>query len=278
MTTTSSSPPSEVAEPGRMPSARAAISARTLRTDRWWVSPLVTAIALGIFIVYTTVRLFMRKDYWVGAYHYLTPLYSPCLSASCVPGSSHFGSPLPEFPLALPLPIIIFPILAGFRASCYYYRKAGYRAFLLSPPGCAVAEPARRYTGETRLPLALQNLHRYFFYLASVLLLINTYDAMAAFFPADGGFGVGLGSLILLINVTMLWLYSLSCHACRHIAGGRLKHFSKHPVRYWFWTRVSMLNGRHMQFAWASLITVMLTDFYIMAVAAGWITDLRLFN
>ncbi|MGH3829736.1 MAG: hypothetical protein ACRDRS_04675 [Pseudonocardiaceae bacterium] len=261
-----------------MPSARAAISARTLRTDRWWVSPLVTAIVLGVFIGYTTVRLFMRKDYWVGAYHYLTPLYSPCLSASCVPGSSHFGSLLPAFPLALPLPIIIFPILAGFRASCYYYRKAGYRAFLLSPPGCAVAEPARKYTGETRLPLALQNLHRYFFYLASVLLLINTYDAVAAFFPADGGFGVGLGSLILLINVTMLWLYSLSCHACRHIAGGRLKHFSKHPVRYWFWTRVSTLNGRHMQFAWASLITVMLTDFYIMAVAAGWITDLRLFN
>jgi hypothetical protein len=283
MTTTSSPPPFGVAprggtQAGRPQSGRAAISARTLRTDRWWVSPVVTALVLGAFIVYTTVRLFMRADYWVGEYHYLTPLYSPCLSDSCAPGSSHFGTPLPAFPLALPLPILIFPILAGFRASCYYYRKAGYRAFLLSPPGCAVSEPAKKYTGETRLPLIVQNLHRYFFYLASALLLINTYDAVLAFFPAYGGFGVGLGSLILLVNVTMLWLYSLSCHACRHIFGGRLKHFSRHPVQYWFWTQLSKLNGRHMQFAWTSLITVMVTDFYIMAVAAGWIADLRLFN
>lgn len=278
MTTTSSSPPSGVGQPGRIPSARVATSARTLRTDRWWLSPLVTAIVLGAFIVYTTVRLFMRSDYWVGEYHYLTPLYSPCLSDSCAPGSSHFGTPLPAFPLALPLPILIFPILAGFRASCYYYRKAGYRAFLLSPPGCAVTEPAKKYTGETRPPLVLQNLHRYFFYLASVLLLINTYDVVLAFFPAAGGFGVGLGSLILLINVAMLWLYTLSCHACRHVFGGRLKHFSLHPARYWCWTQLSKLNGRHMQFAWTSLITVMLTDFYIMAVSAGWIADPRLFH
>jgi hypothetical protein len=278
MTTTSPSPPSGISPPSRTQRTRAAISGRTLRTDRWWVSPLVTAIVLGAFIVYTAVRLFMRNDYWVAEYHYLTPLYSPCLSASCARGSSHFGTLLPAFPLTLPLPILIFPILAGFRASCYYYRKAGYRAFLLSPPGCAVAEPGAKYAGETRFPLILQNLHRYFFYLASALLLINTYDAVLAFFPAYGGFGVGLGSTILLVNVAMLWLYSLSCHACRHIFGGRLKHFSKHPIQYWFWTQLSKLNGRHMQFAWISLITVMLTDFYIMAVAAGWIADLRLFN
>lgn len=278
MATTSSSPPSGLAPSERPQSARTVISARTLRTDHWWVSPLVTAAVLGCFIVYTAIRLFMRDYYWVGEYHYLTPLYSPCLSASCAPGSSHFGTPLPAFPLALPLPILIFPILAGFRASCYYYRKAGYRAFLLSPPGCAVAEPAKKYSGENRFPLIIQNLHRYFFYLASVLLLINTYDAVLAFFPASGGFGVGLGSLILLVNVTMLWLYSLSCHACRHIFGGRLKHFSRHLIQYWFWTQLSKLNGRHMQFAWISLITVMLTDFYIMSISAGWLNDLRLFN
>jgi hypothetical protein len=278
MTTTSSSPPSRGSHPDRTSSARATISGRTLRSDRWWISPLVTALVLSAFIIYTTVRLFMRDHYWVGEYHYLTPLYSPCLSESCAPGSSHFGTPLPGFPLALPLPILIFPILAGFRASCYYYRKAGYRSFLMSPPACAVTEPAKKYNGETRFPLVLQNLHRYFFVLASVLLLINTYDAVLAFLPARGGFGIGLGSLILLVNVTMLWLYSLSCHSCRHIFGGRLKHFSKHPVQYWFWTQLSKLNGRHMQFAWTSLITVMLTDFYIMAVSAGWVADLRLFN
>src|SRR3954464_6534458 len=60
MTTTSSPPPSGVAplggtQPGRTQSGRAAISARTLRTDRWWVSPAVTALVLAVFIVYTTV-------------------------------------------------------------------------------------------------------------------------------------------------------------------------------------------------------------------------------
>lgn len=273
MTTTAPGPGPGAPSPGR-----AAIGARTLRTDRWWLSPLVTALVLGTFVVYTTIRLFMRDHYWVDEHSYLTPLYSPCLSDSCAPGAAHFGTPLPEFPLAIPLSIIVFPVLAGFRASCYYYRKAGYRAFLLSPPACAVAEPAKSYSGERRFPLVLQNLHRYFFYLASVLLLINTYDAVLAFFPRDGGFGIGLGSLLLLAMVVLLWLYSLSCHACRHVLGGRLKHFSKHPVQYQLWTQLSKLNGRHMQFAWASLLAVMVADLYIMSVAAGWISDLRIYN
>ncbi len=271
MTTTSPAPSTGAADYGR-----AAIPARTLRTDRWWLPPLATAVVLGVFIVYTMVRIFMRDLYWVDQYRYLTPLYSPCISDSCVPGSSHFGTPLPEFPLALPLPLLIFPIIGGFRLTCYYYRKAGYRAFLLSPPGCAVREPGTSYRGESGFPLILQNSHRYFFYLATLLLVINTYDAVLAFLPSGGGFRVGIGSLLLLAMVTSLWLYSLSCHACRHIFGGRLKHFSKHPVQYWFWTQVSKLNGRHMQFAWVSLLLVMIADFYILSVAADWIPDLAL--
>ena len=61
---------------------------------------------------------------------------------------------------------------------------------------------------------------------------------------------MGLGTLVLLVNVVLIWLYTLSCHSCRHIIGGRLKHFSKHPVRYRLWTLVSKLNARHMQLAW----------------------------
>ena len=60
--------------------------------------------------------------------------------------------------------ILIFPL--GFRMTCYYYRKAYYRAFWLSPPACAVAEPHGSYSGETRFPLILQNIHRYFWYAA----------------------------------------------------------------------------------------------------------------
>jgi len=42
------------------------------------------------------------------------------------------------------------------------------------------------------------------------------------------------------------------------------------------WTFVTKLNTRHMQFAWATLASLAITDFYIMAVSAGWISDLRI--
>src|SRR5260370_684043 len=69
-----------------------------------------------------------------------------------------------------------------------------------------------------------------------------------------------------------------SCHSCRHITGGRLKHFSKHPARYWAWTQISKLNAKHMQLAWTTLGTLMLTDLYVMLVAAHAFNDLRIFN
>ena len=116
--------------------------------------------------------------------------------------------------------------------TCYYYRKAYYRSFWLSPPACAVAEPHRRYHGESRVSRLGQNLHRYFFYAAVLISVINTYDALHAFVTADGSFGLGLGNLILLANVVLLWAYTVSCHSCRSIIGGRLNNFSRHPVRY----------------------------------------------
>ena len=135
----------------------------------------------------------------------------------------------------------------------------------------------KTYSGETRFPLLGQNLHRYFFYAAAVISLINTWDAVLAFRSPEG-FGFGLGNIILLVNVVMLWAYTISCHSCRHIMGGRLKHFSKHPVRYRAWTVISALNVRHMQLAWITLGTLALTDFYVMALAAGWFNDLRFIN
>ncbi|MGW0020779.1 hypothetical protein ACWDUD_20865 [Rhodococcus sp. NPDC003382] len=253
---------------------RARIAERTLRTDRWWLTPLFTVLGLTIFVVYATIRSFVRTAYWVDDYHYLTPFYSPCVSASCAPGSSHFGVWVGELPMWIPLAFLSLPFLLGFRLTCYYYRKAYYRSFWLSPPACAVAETRARYTGETRLPLILQNVHRYFFYVAVVISVVNSYDAIVAF-HSPGGFGFGLGNVILVVNVILLWIYTLSCHSCRHVTGGRLKHFSKHPVRYRIWTFVSKLNTRHMQFAWITLGTLIITDCYIMLVASGTISDLR---
>jgi hypothetical protein len=88
---------------------------------------------------------------------------------------------------------------------------------------------------------------------------------------------MGLGSLILVVNAVLLWLYSLSCHSCRNSVGGRINNFSKHPVRYWAWTQVSKLNAYHMQIAWVSLVWVAMADLYIRLLASGTITDLRFF-
>ena len=252
---------------------RAQIAQRTLRTDRWWLPPLATFAGLLLISIYAAVRTFMGDYYWVDEYRYLTPMYSPCLTEECVPNAAHFGRLLPELPGFLTPPVIIIPFLLGFRVTCYYYRKAYYRAAWMSPPACAVAEPHAKYTGETRFPLIAQNLHRYFFYAASLLLLINIYDAAFAFST-----GIGLGNIVLLVNVSLLAAYTLSCHSCRHIAGGRLKHFSKHPVRYWAWTQISKLNAKHMQLAWASLIFVCVTDLYVALVSSGTIADLRFVN
>ena len=256
---------------------RAQIKQKTLRTDRWWLAPLRIGVILGFFVVYATVRIFMNKWYWVDEHHYLTPLYSPCITDSCVPGSSHLGTWFGEFPRVIPFSIITFAVLAGFRGTCYYYRKAGYRSLFFAPAACAVPEPHKSYTGERKFPLIALNLHRYFFYAAVVISLINTYDAIKAFHSPDG-FGFGLGNLVLLGNVVMLWLYTASCHSCRHIVGGRLKNFSKHPLRYRYWTFVSKLNPKHGTFAMVSLFTVILTDAYIMALSAGWFSDLRFIN
>ena len=257
---------------------RAQIAASTLRTDRWWVEPLVTFTLLVIWLLYALVRTASQRAYFVEEFHYLTPFSSPCVTASCAPAARDFGTWFGEFPPFVPFALLVLPFLLGFRLTCYYYRKAYYRSFWLSPPACAVAEPHGRYTGETRFPLVLQNVHRYFFYAAIVVSAINTYDAVRAFHGKDGGFGIGLGTLIMVVNVVLLWLYTASCHSCRHLVGGRLKHFSKHPVRYRAWTVVSRLNARHMQLAWTTLGTLMVTDAYIALVASGALTDLRFYN
>ncbi|MEU5378040.1 hypothetical protein ABZ359_21400 [Streptomyces sp. NPDC005968] len=255
---------------------RAAITAPHLRTDRWWLAPAATAAGLLAFIVYSTWRAFADADYYAAPY--VSPFYSPCLAERCRtmhagPNADLFGSWWGISPAII---ILIFPL--GFRLTCYYYRKAYYRGFWLSPPACAVAEPHRTYSGETRFPLVLQNIHRYFFYAALLVAGVLTYDTVLAFRDEHYRWGhMGLGTLVFLVNIVLIWAYTLSCHSCRHIVGGKLKHFSKHPVRYGAWQFVSRLNARHMLLAWASLVSVALADFYVYLVASGAFDDPRFF-
>jgi hypothetical protein len=236
----------------------------TLRRDAWWVEILPVIILLGGFGIYATLRAFEGAYYAWGPY--LSPFYSPLIDAN------HHWWPWSPALLILGGPL-------GFRATCYYYRKAYYRAFFLDPPSCAVGEPSKRkYKGETAFPFILQNVHRYFFYLAIVFLAFLWYDAVVAY-DWNGHFGIGVGSLIMSVNIIMLTLYTFSCHSLRHLAGGKLDCFSCATFgmpRHSVWSGISFLNERHMLLAWTSLITVGFTDFYIRMVAAGVFHDLRL--
>ncbi len=258
--------------------ARGGPNVKTLRKDAWKRTPLFTAIYLAAFVIYATWAAFQNGNYYVGASAHrdlISPFYSPCIAASCSAGARgsfylHWWTYSPA--------IVILIIPLGFRVTCYYYRKAYYRSFWLSPPACGVADSHAKYTGETRFPLILQNIHRYFFVLGLLLNIILTADAINAFrMPGDGGIGVSVGTLVLCVNAILLWAYSISCHACRHLCGGNVKQFSKHPIKYRFWKFVTPLNGRHMQLAWASLTFVALSDLYVRLVASGVFSDPKIF-
>ncbi len=239
---------------------------QTERRDAWWLAPLLTALGLGIFGIYATWAAFQGVNYEWGPY--LSPFYSPLLQFSWLP--RWFSPAL----LILPFPLI-------FRGSCYYYRKAYYRAYFVDPPACAVGEilPHKNYKGETAFPFILQNLHRFTFYIAVIFIAILWYDAIVAF-DFGGKFGIGLGSLIMLVNIILLSLYTFSCHSWRHLIGGRLDCFSCSKMteaRHKAWSRISLFNEHHMLWAWMSLFTVGFTDLYIRMVAAGVWHDWRLF-
>ena len=124
---------------------------------------------------------------------------------------------------------------AGFRLTCYYYRGAYYKAFWADPPSCTVGEPRNKYLGERSFPLILQNVHRYALYFAILFIAILSYDAWRSlwFKAADGGshFGVGVGSLVLILNPILLALYTFGCHSFRHLIGGRKDVLSTSPMR-----------------------------------------------
>jgi hypothetical protein len=253
---------------------------QTMRRDGWWVAPLLTFIGLGAFVVYSTWAAFQGEHYWVPGTGYLSPFYSPVLfdSPGMVSGHSWFG-PKPDWiPSWLPFSpaLLILWAPGGFRFTCYYYRGAYYKAMWADPIACAVGEPrGHNYRGENWFPLIIQNIHRYFLYLALLFLLVLLYDAWSALWFADG-FGIGVGTIILTANVVCLGLYTLSCHSLRHLVGGAWDILSNKPVRKKAHECVSKLNTRHMLFAWISLFVVGFSDVYVRLVSMGIWTDYRL--
>jgi hypothetical protein len=259
----------------------------TLRKDNWWVGPATTVLVISSAIAYLTWAMFQGNHYYADPY--LSPVYSPVLFTKLdEPGAAPlvhawFGewpSWWPAFFLFPASPaFLILPFPGLFRFTCYYYRKAYYRSFGGSPPGCAVSPGQRpEYHGETRL-LVFQNLHRYALYIALVFVVILTYDAVLSFFK-NGEFGVGVGSLVITLNTTLIASYTFGCHSFRHLIGGRKDCMScgEPTLSYSAWKKATWFNVRHMNFAWASLISVALTDLYVRLVSMGVIHDLNTWN
>jgi hypothetical protein len=251
-----------------------------MRRGAWWLPSLVTFICFSAFIVYSTWAAFQGDHYHFG--NYLSPFYSPELFGS----SPHalFGAKPAWIPAWLPFSpaLLILWAPGGFRFTCYYYRGAYYKAFWADPPSCAVGEPrGHHYRGERKFPLILQNIHRYFLYLALIFLIFLAWDAINAFRFTDAGgktsFGIGLGSIILTANVFFLAAYTFSCHSLRHLIGGRCDELSNKPVQCAAYSACSALNKRHMLFAWCSLFVVGFSDVYVRMLSMNVWHDWRIF-
>jgi len=251
----------------------------TMRRDAWWVQPLVVFVILTSFIVYATWAAFQNAHYEYGPY--LSPFYSPVLWGD----SAHawFGPKPGWWPAVVPFSpaLLILPFPGLFRVTCYYYRGAYYKAFWADPIACSVGEPRTRYLGERSFPLILQNVHRYFLYVALVFLVILTYDVYKALWftnPVTGAtkFGIGVGTLVLATNVVLLSCYTLGCHSLRHVVGGYLDRLAGRPVRKFAYDCSSCLNRWHMKWAWMSLFGVALADLYVRLCSMGVIADVRI--
>ena len=252
----------------------------TQRRDSWWWDPVLVLAVLGGFVVYATWAAFQNAHYEYGPY--LSPFYSPVVWGD----SPHawFGPKPAWWPALMPFSpaLLILPFPGLFRFTCYYYRGAYYKGFWADPPSCSVGEPrGTSYWGERWLPLVLHNVHRYFVYIAVLFLFILAYDVyLATQWPtADGGtqFGVGVGTLLLAVNVVLLTSYTLGCHSIRHIVGGFKDEISKSSLSSACYNCSSALNYKHQLFAWCSLFSVMFSDVYIRMCSMGIWTDFRIF-
>jgi hypothetical protein len=245
----------------------------TTRRDVWWSTPIAIFIGLSAFVAYATWAAFQNAHYTYGPY--LSPFYAPEIWGD----SPHawFGPKPAWIPAWVPFSpaLLILPFPGLFRFTCYYYRGAYYKAFWGDPPACAVGEPRGSYWGEQTFPLVFQNVHRYFMWIAVAFLFLLSYDVWLALSFNDG-FGIGLGTIVLAVNVVLLSCYTLGCHVMRHVAGGALDEVSKHPICDRAYACSTALNYRHQLFAWCSLFSVAFADIYIRLCSMGIWTDVRI--
>ena len=286
--------------------ATSSVNPGTQRTDNWQLDSLINFFALAAFIIYATIRAFENNYFEVPGTQYISPFYSPYIPHILSARHIH----IKQLEQVLPghsLSWIISPALfilwapAGFRASCYFYRKTYYRSVFAAPAACAVGPKngnplftflnntfgnllgkGPKYEGERSLPMVFMNLHRYFFYIALGLIAVHVYDTFTSFFlPGFSGIRLGFGSVLLVIDLVLLSAYVFGCHSWRHILGGQLDCFSACPiseVRHHAYQRQGLLNASHMQFAWISMFWIAGVDFYMSQLSKGVWTDVVFYS
>ena len=235
----------------------------TTRRDVWWSTPIAIFLGLSAFVGYATWAAFQNAHYTYGPY--LSPFYAPEIW-----GDSHhawFGPKPAWIPAWVPFSpaLLILPFPGLFRFTCYYYRGAYYKAFWGDPSGRTVGEPGSR-TGGAVVPVVFQNVHRYFMWIAVLFLFLLSYDVWLALWFTDEAtgatrFGIGLGTIVLAVNVVLLSCYTLGCHVMRHVAGGTHDEVSKHSFCDRAYACSSALNYKHQLFAWCSLFSVAFAAF-----------------
>ena len=241
----------------------------------WWVEPATVVVALTAFGLYSFIIIAL----FPGEFRqFVSPFYSPEV-------------PLPGWmPGFVTAPMLVLWIPLGFRATCYYYRKAYYRAFFFDPPACqagaqrkdrfwAGKSAAEGYKGE-RAFFVLNNVHRYFLYASIVVVAFLWYEAFRTLFGPEG-FQVSVGSLLWFLNIVLLSAYTFSCHSFRHLIGGNKDCYScvrGGNTRRKAYNFVTRLNLRHPNWAWYSLISLVVTDLYLRLLQTGVITDFVLIH
>src|SRR5713226_4907092 len=215
---------------------------QTMRPDVWWTQPLFVFLGLSSFIVYSTWAAFQGTHYFFG--NYISPFYSPEIFGSSP--HSWFG-PKPTW---WPTWLIFSPALL------ILWAPGGFR-------------------------LLMQNVHRYFLYLALIFIGILSYDVWKGLWfanPVTGytSFGIGIGTIVLAINVVLLGGYTFGCHSLRHFIGGFRDQLARSTSSFQTYRCVTCLNQRHMLWAWLSLFWVGFTDLYLRLCSMGIWHDFRI--
>ena len=223
----------------------------TLRKDVWWLFPLLTFLGFG------HVRgLFDVGGVSGGA----LSVWAVLIAVLFAGGFWRAGAQLVRTQAALVAGIyavvagVADPLGAG-RVSLHLLLLS--RGVLQSVLGrsdlpAPSASRGNPIWGENSLPLILQNIHRYFLYLAlhfhfSAGLRCLAGDVVCRCRQRqDASSASASGTIVLAVNVCLLASYTFGCHSLRHLIGGWRDEISKSPLCHKAYDCVSCLNRRHM--------------------------------